>query len=155
MIVNSADPPSRDDTNKQRVRVALVVKPVCPSGASRSIVGNGTVAFTVPRDAPPTRPPGAPRCGGLYAGSGGGPSSGATAGASFCATAGGGTRHIAAITVASFIVNRRLTANCRSIGTAPNRLGAHSAGQQPVRAGLLAARAPSTECRIARRDKSR
>src|SRR5690348_11418853 len=39
-----------------------------PSGASSSIVGSGIVALIVPRDAPPTRPPGAPRGGGLYSG---------------------------------------------------------------------------------------
>ena len=55
------------------------------------IVGSGTVAFTVPRDAPPTRPPGAPRGGGLYVGSGGEVSSCAAAGASFCASADDGT----------------------------------------------------------------
>ena len=109
----------------------LVVNPVRPSGAKRSIVGSGTVTLTVParRRRPGRR--GAPRCGGLYVGCGGGLSSRAAAGASFCASAVGGIRHAAAITAtANAIVRSRITANCRSAGTAPNKPGARSAGRR-------------------------
>src|SRR6516225_3020317 len=73
--------------------VALVVRPACPSGASKSIVGSSITEFGVPRDAPPTRPPGAPRDGGLYTGSDEGASFWYAVGAGFCATEGADASH--------------------------------------------------------------
>src|SRR5690349_23696965 len=110
------------DTKKYRVGLALVVRPVCPSGASRSIVGSGAVTLMVPRDAPPTRPPGAPRGGGLYAGVDAGVSS-------CCASAAGSESHNAAMKAAAKPLAKRLIANFRSAERAPNKRGVHSAGR--------------------------